>query len=674
MIAQGRQRRQRESQDFSGKIRSIMDLTANYNADTPTTSGRNRELDTMAGIEAVQRATSIHVDRGTQHHSSLTSEGITLASAKYSVLLDKSYEALKKLRSNVPTGETSEDGDTSDADPSSNADDTHNGSHARAQDIQEPEDPDVFATQRGLNVEQRAMFLAYVRHAGRNLLNPGEPTLIPAENFILTGEGGSGKTHTIQCIIDFFTIRGWSRYMRVAATTGAAAANLHRGASTVDTLLKLGFKKRSTDPVTNEFASSLADVLYLIVDEVSMMSCESLEVVCSRLKSKQGTFEHPSGKVSILFAGDPHQFQPIDGVSLSRRKPAEHRGPPTERDKSVYVGASIWVSITNVVVLQQNYRQSGSAALQEMLSRMRSGQLLPSDCATLDARILRNLPPLTSASIGSTQFIVQRNNLRSAMNDYLDRLDCSAATKVGVIVRSEDVLAATQQRATPEVQAWIDKYGKASEVKHMQSATFFYVGQEVRFTHNLAPELGIANGSLGKVVGIILDPQEPNNAPNVTGYVRPALLPAYILVKVETLTVRLNESLDIGVVPVKPMTASAKLRVKPGNSSGAHIVSYARTAFPLIPTRCITDYKSQGSGFSNTVVDLAYPSDGPRPDYALAVYVMLSRVRTLEGLRILRPFDHQKMQAPFPGHIREEWNRLVALSSIFVHRTVTTHI
>lgn len=679
MIAQRRHKRQRDAEDYTSEIRSIMDLTMNYDPAAVTNGGRDPLHDVTIGVEAL-RASTAELGVSSVSTASMLPVGIAAASAGHVSVIDEAHTRLNQLKKTTAAGDDLST-DHHEGSSTVGSGNPHVGRDTRRRLRVRPrqESPEEFADSRGLNLEQRASFLGYVRHAARNFLNPGEPAGIPAENFILTGEGGSGKTHTIQCIIDYFLKRGWNRYLRVAATTGAAAANLHRGASTIDSLLKLPFgkgRRNPDEPVPHGFAMSLADVYYIILDESSMMGCEMLELICAKTKSRQGTYDHPSGKVSFLFAGDPHQFQPIDGVSLSSRKLPEskidRRTPPSERHKSVHVGAMVWLSITNVVVLKQNYRQSGSTVLQDMLARMRAGKLTNADCDVLEGRVLRNLPSLSEQELADTQFIVQRNQLRIALNNKLDRLDCRAAGKIGIVVRGDDVLAATQQPPSTQVQAWIDIYGKPSKVRHMQPETFYYVGQLVRFTHNLCPEVGIANGSLGKIVGVHLDPEEPNPPRDADGNMRPTLLPACILVKVDSLTTRLHPEFDIGVVPVKPMTATGVMQVKPGYAQESLTVHYGRTAFPLIPTRCITDFKSQGSSFSSVVVDLTYPTDAPRKDYALAVYVMLSRVRTLEGLRILRLFDRQKIQAPFPKHIRDEWERLSALSSVYIP-TVLAH-
>jgi len=137
------------------------------------------------------------------------------------------------------------------------------------------------------------------------------------------------------------------------------------------------------------------------------------------------------------------------------------------------------------------------------------------------------------------------------------------------------------------------------------------------------------------------------------------------LVKVPSLDVQLDDSLPVGVLPVSPIVANDKLDVAPLDSNSRIKLRYSRRAFPLIPTRCITDYKAQGSGFKRVVVDLDYPPSGAK-DFGLAVYVMVSRAKTLATLYILRAFDSVKLMAPFPEYIRAEWRRMVALSSAFI--------
>ncbi|KLO12580.1 hypothetical protein SCHPADRAFT_803817, partial [Schizopora paradoxa] len=66
----------------------------------------------------------------------------------------------------------------------------------------------------------------------------------------------------------------------------------------------------------------------------------------------------------------------------------------------------------------------------------------------------------------------------------------------------------------------------------------------------------------------------------------------------------------------------------------------------------MTDYKSQGRTMDKVIIDLQ--STRTRQ----SAYVMLSRVRSLDGLLILRPFEPKKLKAEFDPELRSEMSRL----------------
>ena len=381
----------------------------------------------------------------------------------------------------------------------------------------------------------------------------------------------------------------------------------------------------------------------------------------------------PAGKISILFAGDPHQFQPVQGTALSNFTgrlctTLNLDRPPGDKDTDAAIGATVWLSIKNVVVLTENYRQQACPVLQGMLQRMRAGGLSAADCSVLQQRVISAASRIPLDQLEQTQFIVQRNTLRLQLNEELDARACTTLRKRGVVVYSEDSIPSTGAEPAPQLQAWIDEHGNPAQVENLPRRVLYYVGQHVRFTKNVCPEYGVANGSLGEITAIFTSPPEDEAAATVQlegAHLRATALPALIHVKVSTLEVELQPNMGIGVIPIKPVCATGKLSVRPTNSDSSVRVRYTRKAFPLIPTRCITDYKAQGSGFDRVVVDLAYPPGG-RPDFGLAVYVMLSRAKTMAALHVLRPFDAQKLQTPFPQYVRAEWNRLCGLSDSFM--------
>ena len=72
--------------------------------------------------------------------------------------------------------------------------------------------------------------------------------------------------------------------------------------------------------------------------------------------------------------------------------------------------------------------------------------------------------------------------------------------------------------------------------------------------------------------------------------------------------------------------------------------SINRTHFPLVPRFSCTAHKSQGQTLPKAIVDLV-PRSGVKKVEIEFSYVPLSRVRRLEDLTILRPFDPSILQA-----------------------------
>ena len=87
-----------------------------------------------------------------------------------------------------------------------------------------------------------------------------------------------------------------------------------------------------------------------------------------------------------------------------------------------------------------------------------------------------------------------------------------------------------------------------------------------------------------------------------------------------------------------------------------------RSQLPLLPEYAFTDYKSQGRTLDKAIVDLQTAKN------LQSVYVMLSRVRSLSGLAILRPFLPEKVVGRPSQELRRELHRLSVLDGITTAR------
>mgnify|MGYP001614908592 CR=1 FL=1 len=131
-------------------------------------------------------------------------------------------------------------------------------------------------------------------------------------NVFLTGEPGSGKTHTVNSYVSF--LRSHNIEPAITASTGIAAT--HIGGMTIHSWSGIGIKTRLDKYGLNKIASNRRIVKrvqrskILIIDEVSMLLPETLamvDAVCREIKQSS----EPFGGIQIVLVGDFFQLPPI---------------------------------------------------------------------------------------------------------------------------------------------------------------------------------------------------------------------------------------------------------------------------------------------------------------------------------------------------------------------------
>ena len=256
-----------------------------------------------------------------------------------------------------------------------------------------------------------------------------------------------------------------------------------------------------------------------------------------------------------------------------------------------------------------------------------------------------------------TPIIVQRNNIRDKLNTVMLTHSAARSGTTLYTFHSEDTSVATHKPLLPPVQAWVDRYITFAQTDKLARVMSLHKGAEITLEENIAPELGFANGANFFIHDILPDERDKTSADATYTEMKLTYLPAAILIKVPLMEDTVfAPGLPPGVFSLKKRSHKATVTAN-GNS-----IVFTRTMFAIHPARCMTDYKSQGKGFPRAVLDIKAPLTS-RPDYVLAVYVMLGRVAELDGIGILRPFDASLLTKPFPLEIKEEVQRLEALSA-----------
>jgi len=159
-------------------------------------------------------------------------------------------------------------------------------------------------------------------------------------------------------------------------------------------------------------------------------------------------------------------------------------------------------------------------------------------------------------------------------------------------------------------------------------------------TNNIATELGITNGTTGYVRSIHFKPGEVITGD--TGYHHLKHSPDYIIVELENINMKPLDGLPLNHVPIMLKAESFAVSM-PGKKKS---VTVNRRHFPIVPRFSCTAHKSQGQTLPKAIVDLV-PRNGKTKGLGTEfAYVPLSRVRRLQDVNILRPFDSSILKIP----------------------------
>ena len=281
-------------------------------------------------------------------------------------------------------------------------------------------------------------------------------------NAFLTGEPGSGKTHTINAFIDW--LRASCVEPSVTAATGIAATHvsgmtLHSwsGIGIADTLSEADIDRIASK---EHVARRINKAKVLIIDEISMLSAstfEAADAVCREVRRD----ERPFGGLTVILVGDFFQLPPI-----SKGKQA-----------AFAFESKTWRELNPITCyLTEQYRQDDAEFLS-VLSAIRSGDVEELHYESLTARqVPGEAPPEDAPRLFSHNADVDRINAEA-----LAALPGTSRKFLMTSSGRENLVEALQRGClSPEVL----------ELKE---------GARVMFTKN-SPQGKFVNGTLGTVI------------------------------------------------------------------------------------------------------------------------------------------------------------------------------
>ncbi len=198
-------------------------------------------------------------------------------------------------------------------------------------------------------------------------------------NVFLTGEPGSGKTHSINTYVKWLRERGIEP--AITASTGIAAT--HVGGMTIHAWTGIGVKRDLTAYDLDEMMSREKLVKraqaarILIIDEISMIDARTLALAERAVRALKRT-EKPWGGMQVVFVGDFYQLPPVSANEKIEDETiqfdSETAAPGKARTSFSYTSAA-WAAANPIVCyLSEQHRQDDLPFL-DLLNAIRKGRV-----------------------------------------------------------------------------------------------------------------------------------------------------------------------------------------------------------------------------------------------------------------------------------------------------------
>lgn len=393
----------------------------------------------------------------------------------------------------------------------------------------------------------------------------------------LTGKAGTGKTTFLKYLRHVYNDN-----VVVLAPTGVAAVNAQ--AQTIHSFFQLELtpyvpedKKLNKIKLFSHKQEIIKNMSLLIIDEVSMVRCDILDVIDRILRRYRPSKNSPFGGVKVLLIGDLFQLPPVVTGDVWDILGQYYDSP-------YFFDSKVYRTINNdnkiYFELDKPYRQQEEEFI-DILNKIRVNQLNDYDLANLNKR--SEIEPQGDCII------------LAAKNAEVDKYN---KLKYNDLKQKEHTFKAQQIGAFPDSMKLVD-----TEIR-------LKVGAQVMLMKNKYNQMTASfeyyNGTIGEILSI-----DSEN---------------------EKIVIKLSEQGNDREVIVRPATWEniefvwdAKMKESKTKILGTYRQMPVRLAW------AITIHKSQGLTFENVSADLNSCFDAGQ------VYVALSRCRRLSGLYLKEP-------------------------------------
>ena len=372
------------------------------------------------------------------------------------------------------------------------------------------------------------------------------------ENVFLTGSAGTGKTFLLNQFIAYLK----NKKIRAGITASTGIAATHLNGRTIHSWAGMGIEqamdKKSIKRLARneELTEKIKETKVLIVDEISMLNAERLDLVDKICKAIKDPFR-PFGGIQIILCGDFFQL------------------PPVSRDKRARFAYDAYAwrnSGIKVCYLEKQFRQDDSE-FTNILNQIRGNKAGDKEVSLLRKRLYKPV-----------------NRFSKPTKLYTHTIDVDAINSYELARLSGDEKAYNMSESGPrELVDFLKKSCLAPEELKLK------VGAMAMFVKNNF-DSGYVNGTLGEIIDF-----EEN------GY------------------------------PIVKIKNGNKIAAPPSSwniEEDDRVIASIRQ-IPLRLAWAITIHKSQGMSLDTAEIDLSKSFERGMG------YVALSRVRTLNGIRLM---------------------------------------
>lgn len=241
-------------------------------------------------------------------------------------------------------------------------------------------------------------------------------TELPRLVMLMTGPGGTGKTHVMKAVRAVMEHYRQGHLIRFLAPTGSVAAliddmTVHKG---------LGIKIKSSNKgkgnhilgeglqdysiiISNQNKTQLREkwknVEFLLVDETSLLGLQLLAELDHALHFTKEKADLWFGGVFFILSDNFFQYPPVAGSVLYT--PISRYAGQTDDEIQKWLGHLSWKKINTMVSLDEQQHMKGDVAYEAAVARLRTHQCMYEDVEMFNSQVIKSANNPDGVDMGS---------------------------------------------------------------------------------------------------------------------------------------------------------------------------------------------------------------------------------------------------------------------------------